>query len=103
MPDPKPLLHSMSIDVAGNSNGQHNGSRRIQNGEFRLKIKRDGASPEHFCLGCALESVKDVPREWVEDIGVREAAPPPAASINLPGRLRRHDLSKAVLVKWKFM
>jgi hypothetical protein len=92
MPNPKSLLRSISIDVAGNShNCQHNGSHRIQKGEFRLKTKRDGASPEHFCLSCALESVKEFAREWVEGIDVRDAAPPPAASIKLPGRLRRHD------------
>jgi hypothetical protein len=58
MPSPKSLLRPISIDVAGNShNCQHNESHRIQKGHRRLKIKRDGASPEHFCLKCALESV----------------------------------------------
>jgi putative membrane protein len=34
---------------------------------------------------------RDFAREWVEGIGVRDAAPPPAASIKLPGSLRRHN------------
>jgi len=60
MPNPKSLLRSISIDVAGNShNCQHNNSHRIQKGHRSLKIKRDGASPEHFCLRCALESVRN--------------------------------------------
>jgi len=60
MPNPKSLLRPISIDVAGNSHDcQHNKSHRIRKGDRRLKIKRDGASPEHFCLRCALESVRN--------------------------------------------
>ena len=34
---------------------------------------------------------RDFAREWVEGIGVRDAPPPSAASIKLPGSLRRHN------------
>lgn len=34
---------------------------------------------------------RDFAREWVEGIGVRDAPPPPAASIKRPGSLRRHN------------
>ena len=39
-------------------------------------------------------------REWVEGTGVRDAPPPPAASIKL---FVVTILSKAALVKWTFM
>jgi len=58
MPRPKSFLPKLLIDEAGSShNCQHNKTHRIVKGAKRLKVI-EGRSPEHFCVTCAIDSIR---------------------------------------------
>ena len=60
MARPKSFLKSIEIDTAGSShNCQNNKSHRIHKGDVRLKLKRTGLSPEHFCRECGLQFIQN--------------------------------------------
>ena len=57
MPRPKSIIQRAEVDQAKHAhNCQHNSSHRIHMGDRRLRI-RDGRSPEHYCVECALEII----------------------------------------------
>ena len=58
MPRPKSIVQRVEVDQAKRShNCQHNSSHRIEKGDLRLKV-RDGRSPEHYCVKCALSIIE---------------------------------------------
>lgn len=58
MPRPKSFLPQLVIDEAGSShNCQHNKAHRIVKGAKRLKVI-EGRSREHYCVNCAMDSIR---------------------------------------------
>lgn len=59
MPAPKSLLsRKLRVDQALHAhNCQHVASHRIEKGNRRLKVPK-GRSFEHFCVACALETLR---------------------------------------------
>jgi len=59
MPRPKSILQRMEVDEAQRAhNCQHNSAHRIERGERRLKLRKPGRSPEHYCTICALAIIE---------------------------------------------